>query len=101
VVPEQLEIRRSILPCLKKLKDEGYQLVGLEQASNSEDLHDTTFQRKTALVVGNERNGLDDTVLAVLDRVVEIPVYGMPFSYNVATATGMALYEYCRQFPDG
>jgi len=25
----------------------------------------------------------------------------MPYSYNVATATSMALYEYCRQYPAG
>ena len=40
-------------------------------------------------------------VLALVDDVVEIPVYGLPFSYNVATAAAMALYEYCRQFPEG
>jgi tRNA G18 (ribose-2'-O)-methylase SpoU len=33
--------------------------------------------------------------------VVEIPVYGLPYSYNVATATAMALYEFCRQYPSG
>ena len=57
------------------------------------------FERKTVLVVGNERPGLADDVLALLDHVVEIPVYGLPYSYNVATAAAMALYEYCRQFP--
>ena len=35
------------------------------------------------------------------DDVVEIPVYGLPHAYNVATATAMALYEYCRQYPSG
>jgi len=25
----------------------------------------------------------------------------MPFSYNVATATSLAIYEYCRQYPAG
>ncbi len=37
----------------------------------------------------------------MLDDVVEIPVWGMPYSYNVATATTMAIYEYCKQFPMG
>ena len=32
---------------------------------------------------------------------VEIPVWGLPYAYNVANATAMALYEYCRQFPRG
>ena len=39
--------------------------------------------------------------LNLLDDVVEIPVWGLPYSHNVATAAAMALYEYCRQFPDG
>jgi tRNA G18 (ribose-2'-O)-methylase SpoU len=53
------------------------------------------------LIVGNERTGLTDDVLALVDAVVEIPVYGLPYAHNVATAAAMALYEYCRQFPDG
>ena len=52
----------------------------------------------SALVAGNEREGLKPEALQWLDRVVEIPVYGLPYSYNVATAVSMALYEYCRQY---
>jgi len=96
-----IEIHRTLPPVLKELKHAGYQLVGLEQTNHSESLHTFHFERKTALVVGNERAGLTDEVLALLDRAVEIPVYGLPYSYNVATAASMALYEYCRQFPAG
>jgi tRNA G18 (ribose-2'-O)-methylase SpoU len=96
-----IEIHRTLPPVLKELKLAGYQLVGLEQTDQSENLHTFRFERKTALVVGNERAGLTDDVLALLDRAVEIPVYGLPYSYNVATAASMALYEYCRQFPAG
>jgi tRNA G18 (ribose-2'-O)-methylase SpoU len=96
-----IEVHRTLPPLLHKLKAEGYQLVGLEQASNSESLHTFEFVRRTALVIGNERLGLTPEELACLDRVVEIPVYGLPYSYNVATAASMALYEYCRQFPQG
>lgn len=97
----QLETHRSLPPILRKLKIEGYTLVGLEQATNSTNLHHYEFQRKTVLVIGNERQGLTEEVLAQLDAVVEIPVWGLPYSYNVATATVMATYEYCRQFPEG
>ncbi|MBI2477900.1 MAG: RNA methyltransferase [Planctomycetia bacterium] len=96
-----IEKHRSLAPVLKKLGGEGYQLVGLEQTTNSQNLHAFSFVQRTAIVVGNERLGLTEDVLALLDHVVEIPVYGLPFSYNVATATTMALYEYCRQFPTG
>lgn len=102
-VGESIEIQthRTLLPVLKKLRAEGYQLVGLEQTTTSECIYAFPFQRKTVLVIGNERLGIDDEILRVLDHTVEIPVYGLPFSHNVATATAMALYEYCRQYPSG
>jgi len=96
-----IEAHRSLPPVLKELRRQGYRLVGLEQTTDSENLHTFRFERKTALVVGNEREGLADDVLTLLDSVVEIPVYGLPYSYNVATAAAMALYEYCGQFPHG
>lgn len=97
----RLEVHRSLVPVLKQLSLAGYQMVGLEQAENSENLHAFDFERKTALVLGNERQGLTEEELAHLQHVVEIPVYGLPYSYNVATAAAIALYEYCRQFPAG
>ncbi len=97
----EIAIRRSLPPVLKDLRHAGYRLVGLEQTTNSVSLPEYAFQRKTALVIGNERLGLTEDVLELLDDVVEIPVFGRPYSYNVATATAMALYEYCRQYPTG
>jgi tRNA G18 (ribose-2'-O)-methylase SpoU len=100
---EELEVsvHRTLKPVLLKLRKEGYRLVGLEQATNSVSMHDYAFLRRTALVIGNERTGLTPDILEVLDDVVEIPVYGLPHSFNAATATSMTLYEYCKQFPQG
>ena len=86
---------------LKKLRQEGYHLIGLEQTTSSESLHDFQFPRKAVLVAGNERTGLESDLLECLQSVVEIPVWGQPYSYNVATATMMAMYEYCKQYPQG
>lgn len=96
----ELEVRNSLAPVLRSLRAEGYRLVGLEQTTNSVDLHTYTFPRRTALIIGNERAGLAQAELDLLDECVEIPVWGLPYSYNVATATSMALYEYCRQYPN-
>jgi tRNA G18 (ribose-2'-O)-methylase SpoU len=96
-----IEVHRTLPPVLADLRRGGYRLVGLEQTTGSHDIHAFQFPRRTALVVGNERTGLTPDLLALLDDTVEIPVWGLPFSYNVATATSMALYEYCRQWPEG
>lgn len=96
-----VEVHRTLPPVLRKLREERYRLVGLEQTTDSIDLHEYRFDRRTALVAGNERTGLTPESLQLLDEVVELPVWGLPYSYNVATATAMALYEYCRQWPSG
>lgn len=97
----QVTSRRSLPPIVDKLRQQGFHCVGLEQTSGSQVLYDFHFQKKTALIIGSEREGLSQEVLDRLDAVVEIPVYGAPASYNVVTATTMAVYEYCRQFPKG
>lgn len=97
----QVESHRTLPPVLKELKADGYTLVGLEQTTNSVSLHDYRFPRRTALVIGNERLGLTGEELQLVDAVVEIPVWGLPYAYNVANATAMALYEYCKQWPQG
>lgn len=97
----RIETHRTLPPVLDALREDGYRLVGLEQTTDSQDIHHYEFVRRTALVIGNERTGLTDDVLARLDDVVEIPVWGLPYSYNAATAACMALYDYCRQYPEG
>ena len=96
-----LELHRSLEPVLKDLRGDGFRLVGLEQATGSQTLYEYKFFRRSALVIGHERNGLTRSVLDLLEDVVEIPVYGLPFSHNAATAAAVAMYEYCRQFPKG
>lgn len=95
----ELEVHRSLGPVLDRLRLEGRELVGLEQATGSERLFDFRFQERTVLVIGNERTGLEAEILDRLQRVAEIPMYGLPHSLNAATSAAIAIYEYCRQFP--
>jgi tRNA G18 (ribose-2'-O)-methylase SpoU len=97
----EVEIHRTLPPVLTKLRREGFEIVGLEQTTHATSIFEFVFQRRTVLVVGNERSGIEDEVLRLLDHAVEIPVYGLPYAHNAATAAGMALYEYCRQYPRG
>lgn len=97
----EVEIHRTLSPVLERFREEGYPLVGLEQTTNSQVIYEYAFPRRMVLVVGNERTGIEPDVLRFLDVTVEIPVYGLPFAHNAATATAIALYEYCRQYPRG
>ena len=56
----RLETHRTLAPALRELRREGYELVGLEQTSSSQSLHEFAFRRETVLVLGHERHGLDE-----------------------------------------
>ncbi|CAM9582914.1 unnamed protein product [Ectocarpus sp. 4 AP-2014] len=51
-----------------------------------------------ALVLGNEVTGVDERVLGLCDLVVEVPVFGLKNSLNVASAGTVVLYEVLRQW---
>jgi tRNA G18 (ribose-2'-O)-methylase SpoU len=97
----QIEVHRTLPPMLEKLRREGFEIVGLEQTTNAKSILEFVFKRRSVLVVGNERSGIEAEVLRLLDHAVEIPVYGVPYAHNAATAAVIGLYEYCRQFPRG
>ena len=97
----QVESRGALVPVLKRLKQEHFQIVALEQATHSVSLFEFPFVRRTALLLGHERHGVPQDQLDLSDAAAEIPVFGQPLSFNVATAASMAMYEYCRQFPLG
>lgn len=98
-----LEIRRhrSLAPAARRLQQEGYEVVAVEQTTHSTPLPEHRFARRTLLLVGNERLGVPEDCLALADAAVEIPVFSRPHSFNAAMAASIALYEYCRQLPRG
>lgn len=81
---------------LEELKESGYQLIGLEQTTDSVLLPDyqISSQKKICLVFGNEVTGLDDELLPFIDDFVEIPQYGHKHSLNVSVSVGVALYAF-------
>jgi len=96
---EFVSLRRvnSLRPVLEGHRRRGFAVIGVEQTTHSRSLFDFAFAERSVLVLGNERQGIPDDLLAILDQVVEIPVFGRPHSYNVATSAIMVMYEYCRQ----
>jgi hypothetical protein len=53
---------------LLRLKEEGYEVVGLEQTAASTSLYDFRFARKTVIVVGSENKGIPPNILSLCDR---------------------------------
>ena len=85
----------SIKLLLLELKDQGYLLAAIEQATDSTALPSFKPPDKIALLVGREVEGVELDILAQMDTVLEIPMFGSKESFNVVQAAAMALYH-CR-----
>lgn len=79
------------LPFITQKKNEGYQVVALEQTTSSIPYFEAAYNVPTILIVGHERLGVSENLLALADTLVEIPILGMGNSHNVAMATGIVL----------
>ncbi len=87
---------KSISAALENLKQESYQIVGIEQTSNSEIITDYEIvkDQKYALVLGNEVDGLSDEALYLYDTFLEIPQLGTKHSLNVSVCGGIVMWEF-------
>jgi tRNA (adenine37-N6)-methyltransferase len=85
---------------LKTMKASGYRIVALETAEGAEDLGSFEWPQRCALLLGNERFGVDHDLLAEADHVLRIPLHGRKNSLNVGIALGVALADWRRQLAD-
>jgi len=93
----------DVVTAVQSLKDIGYRIYGIEQTTDSVSLQDVTFPTDTpiAIILGNEVNGISDTVLPLLDQAIELDQYGTKHSLNVSVCAGIVMWEVSRsrRFP--
>lgn len=78
---------------ISKLKTENYYVVAIEQDKKAIDYKRIMPKNKTALVFGNEVEGLSGSTLDLCDEIAEIPMRGKKESLNVSVSVGVALYR--------
>ena len=86
----------STLTAVDKLREQGYQIIAIEQAQNSTMLN--SFVPKTnekyALIFGNEVNGVSDEVMKKIDNCIEIPQFGTKHSFNIVISAGIVFWDF-------
>lgn len=64
------------------------------------DYHEYRYPLEMVLLMGSERQGLQERHLALCDALVRIPMVGKSDSLNLAVATAVTLYEMFNQWRD-
>lgn len=85
----------STVELVKKLKNEGVQILSIEQteASTSLETFIPSQESKYAVIFGNEVKGVSQEVVNASDNCIEIPQYGTKHSLNISVSCGIVLWD--------
>lgn len=76
---------------IPRLQADGYSVwaTTLRRAQNYREIN---VSEKTAIILGNEGQGVDEAYIELADKLVKIPIYGKAESLNVGIAAGILMY---------
>jgi TrmH family RNA methyltransferase len=77
---------------IKKLKDNGYSIVGTDVVNGSK-VNEFAKMKKIAIIMGNEGNGLSSNIKKLCDEFIYIDMNSLCESLNVGVATSIIMYE--------
>lgn len=89
-----LDIHRSkdTRECLRGLKAQGYQIV-VTSLEGSQPLNTVDFSKPTAVVLGNEKDGVSRVAIEESDIRAVIPMNGFTQSFNISVAAAIIFYH--------
>ncbi len=75
------------------MRDRGYRLVATHLHADTVPIREVDFTEPTALVFGNEEEGVSDAMMDEVDAACVVPLPGFTESFNVSVAAAVALYH--------
>ncbi len=88
------EYAKTAASVIKKLRGEGWAIVGVEQDARAVDYRSFDLERPTLFLFGNEVRGLSSQLRDQCDKLLEIPMYGSKESLNVSVTAGIILFRF-------
>ena len=83
---------------LGDLRDEGYEAIAVEIATDAKRFDRCDYPAKLALVMGHEDHGVTNRTLAACDGAVYLPMLGKGASLNVHVSLGVVAYHVLSQY---
>lgn len=79
--------------CVGHLQKEGYTVLAMHLDDDAVPLARVDFTEPTALVLGNEDQGISPAMQEAVDGTCAIPMSGFTQSFNVSVAAAIALHQ--------
>lgn len=93
----QLKVHPDINTAVDELREQGMQVLAAHFTDRAIDYRSVDYTRPTALILGNEKDGVSQRAGSLADQHVIIPMLGMVQSLNVSVAAAVILFEAQRQ----
>jgi len=89
------QIYDTTAECLTAIQQQGYQIVAthLTEDSSVIEVEDVDWTKPTAVVVGNEKEGVSQEFLDAADARIIVPMDGFVDSYNISVAASLIMWE--------
>lgn len=90
------EYKKEVVELVTELKEDGFRIIGVEQADESVSLEDFLpyKDQKFCLIFGHEVSGIQEQVIEMCDTCIEIPQLGTKHSLNVSVSIGVVLWDF-------
>jgi tRNA (guanosine-2'-O-)-methyltransferase len=83
--------------CYGPLRAAGFQIAATHLGEGAIPYTSLDYSKPTAIVFGNEHDGLSAAAREHADVLIKIPMFGMVQSLNLSVSVGIILYEAVRQ----
>lgn len=90
-----LDVKRwkSTVECTRELKAKGFQILATHLDERAKPIGEMDFSKPTAIVFGNEKDGISQEMIAEADQTIIIPMHGFVQSFNISVAAAIGLYH--------
>lgn len=88
---------KSPTPCIAELKKSGFRILSTTLQPHSKPLHEIDFSIPSAIVLGNEKDGVSEEMIRASDECIMIPMPGFVQSFNISVAGAISMYHILRE----
>lgn len=94
------EYCKTTKEAILKMKADNYTVIGIEQTNASLPLstYEISNEKKYAIVMGNEVEGISEDCLSEIDDFIEIKQFGTKHSLNVSVCAGIVIHKFAQVF---
>ncbi|MDA0807916.1 MAG: RNA methyltransferase [Planctomycetota bacterium] len=83
----------STRACIEKLRADGYQIVVASPHDANCELETYDISKPTALLFGNEKEGVSPNAMQLATHIMRVPMYGFTESFNISVAVAVCLHH--------